>query len=181
MAKVVRQWRPGIIAAVAVAGIVVLTACGGGDGDGDGDLPVTAVSIEISEGQIVVDPVSIPQGQAIYNSTNTGAEEHELVLIRTSAFPSIPPDVAPDALPLARAGGIDESKVELIGRIQTKFGPGTVSASFPVPFGNLIIACNLLEVSEDGEIVSHYENGEWAAFTVGLPEATEVATPVVPE
>ena len=166
---------------MAVAAIFALTACGGGDGDGDGDLPITPVSIEITEGRIDVDPVSIPQGQAIYTSTNIGTEEHELVLIRTSAFPKIPHDVAPDALPLARAGGIDESKVEVIGRIETKFAPGTVSASFPVPFGNLIIACNLLDVSEDGEIVSHYENGEWVAFTVGLPEATEVVTPVAPE
>ena len=182
MAQVVRQWRPGIIAAMAVAAIFALTACGGdGDGDGDGDLPITPVSIEISEGQIVVDLVSVPQGQVIYNMENIGTEEHELVLIRTSAFPKIPHDVAPDALPLAREGGIDEDRVEVIGRIQTAFEPGPATAAFPIPFGNFIIACNLLDVSEEGEIVSHYENGERIAFTAGLPEPTEVATPEATE
>ena len=152
MAELLRPWRSGIVAALAVTAIFAFVACGD-DEEGVGE----TVSVELSEFDVVVGRVSVPQGNVIFRAENVGDFEHELVVIRT--------DLAPDALPLAEEGGIDESQVEVAGRTD-RFEPGSATASFDLEPGNYVLACNIVFVPEEGEPVSHYENGMRAALMV---------------
>ena len=84
-----------------------------------------------------------------FQVSNDGVVTHEFVVIRS--------DAAPDALPLA-AGVVDESQVEVMGRIDQWPGEGeTREATFSLTPGRYLLICNL---------VTHYQLGMTAAFSV---------------
>lgn len=152
MARFLTQRRLGILAALAVVAILSLAACGG---DGDGEI----VAVELSEWEVVGNPASVPEGNVTFNVRNIGEFWHQFVVIRT--------DLDPDALPLAEGRGIDESQVEIVGRLDV-FQPGspTASPSFDLDPGSYVLACNFVFAPEEGDPQSHYEFGMRTALTV---------------
>ena len=87
-------------------------------------------------------------GAVTFRVANKGAIAHEFVVYRS--------DAAVEALPQA-GGMVDESQVELIGRIDQYGGGETREVTFDLAAGSYLLVCNL---------PAHYQLGMTAAFTV---------------
>ena len=153
METLFNHWKWGILVSLALAAALAFAACGDDDEEAVGG----TVSVQLSEFAIAAGAGSVPHGDVIFNVDNVGEFGHEFVVIRT--------DLAPGALPLADDGGIDESQVEIVGRIDT-YEPGSRSATIDLDPGNYVLACNIVFVPEEGATVSHYENGMFTTFAV---------------
>ena len=134
---------------LATAGVLVSAACGGG-------APASA-DVRLSEFSLGVAPISVSEGEVEFTVTNAGAFSHQFLVIRTN--------LAPDALPTTADGGVDESQVEVVGRIDT-FEAGTKSVVVDMPRANYVLICNIVFPPADGDVISHYANGMTTRFTV---------------
>lgn len=161
-----KRW-PLVVLLVGVLAALALVAAACGDDEEETEVAATpeaegggagaTVNVSLIEWSVVPDTTSVAAGSVTFNATNDGAENHELVVIRT--------DLAPDALPVVE-GKVDEDQVEVIGEIE-EFASGTTeSATFDLEPGNYVLICNITEVEEDGEIESHYQLGMRTAFEV---------------
>lgn len=108
----------------------------------------TEVSATLSEFAIELSAASAPAGEVTFNAENTGALPHELAVVRS--------DEAPDSLPLDGAV-VDESELEIVGRIAEFPASETESGTFTLEAGNYILFCN---------IAGHYQGGMFTAFVV---------------
>lgn len=118
------------------------------------------MGVTLQEFSVIPAQDSAPAGQVTFDVENTGPEDHhELVVIRT--------DLAPDALPTAEDGSVDEAGqgIEVIGEIE-EFPPGrTQSRTFDLDAGSYVFICNVVEEHE-GEVEAHYSLGMRTGFTV---------------
>ena len=130
-----------------------LVACGGGGAE-------TTVAVTLQEYAILPAQASAPAGSVTFDAENTGPDlSHELVVIRT--------DLAPDALPTAEDGSVDETGegVEVIGEIE-EFAPGaSETRTFDLEAGTYVLVCNVVD-EEGGETLAHYALGMRTGFTV---------------
>ena len=114
--------------------------------------PAGGAVVEVSLTEFSLTPAvdaAAAAGGITFQVSNVGVVPHEFVVIRS--------DAAPDALPQA-AGVVDESQVEVMGRIDQWPGEGeTREATFSLTPGRYLLICNL---------VGHYQLGTTAAFTV---------------
>lgn len=151
-----KRWPLVALLMGALAALALVAAACGDDEEEEGAAGAT-VNVSLIEWSVVPDTTSVAAGSVTFTATNDGAENHELVVIRT--------DLAPDALPVVE-GKVDEDQVDVIGEIE-EFAPGqTESATFDLEPGNYVLICNIAEVEEDGEIESHYQLGMRTAFEV---------------
>jgi len=138
--------------AVLSAALVSLAACGGGE--------ETTVAVTLQEYAVLPAQDSAPAGSIKFDVENTGPEDpHEFVVIKT--------DLAPDALPTAEDGSVDESGegVEVIGEIE-EFAPGSSqSRTFDLEAGSYVFVCNVVE-EKGGDTLVHYALGMRTGFTV---------------
>ena len=76
-------------------------------------------------------------------------------------------DLAPDALPTAQDGSVDETGegVELIDELEDIAVGDTPTLTADLAAGNYVFICNIVE-QEGGETISHYQQGMRVAFTV---------------
>lgn len=148
-----RDFRPssGVVRGVlATAAVLVVAACGNGGGG--------TTEVQLSEFAVSPSPGSLSAGEITFDATNAGEFPHELVVARS--------DLAPDALPTAEDGGVDESQVTVIGRIDV-FDPGTMSLALDLDEGAYVLYCNIVFVAEEGaDPFSHYASGMTTGFTV---------------
>ncbi len=141
----------GLTLPLAAVLAVTATAC---DGDGGG------VDVTLQEWAVVPSESEIGAGQIEFVVTNEGPNDpHEFVVFRT--------DLAPDALPTAEDGSVEETGegVELIDEIEEFAVGGTETITLDLEAGNYVFICNLVE-EEDGELESHYQEGMRVSFTV---------------
>ena len=116
----------------------------------------TTVDITLQEFSVIVEPATAPAGSITFHVTNAGPDDiHEFVVFKT--------DLAPDALPTADDGSVDESGegVELIGEIEDIAVDASGDLTEPLEAGSYVLICNIVE---SGEV--HYELGMRTAFTV---------------
>ena len=103
---------------------------------------------------------SAPAGEVTFNVGNVGPEDtHEFVIFRT--------DLAPDALPTAPDGSVDEEGegVELIDEIEDIAVGATPTLTVSLDAGSYVLICNIVE-DEGDETIVHYQQGMWTGFTV---------------
>jgi len=128
-----------------------LAACGG---------EAATVEVQVQEWAVIPAEDVVPAGEMTFDVENTGPDHpHEFMVIRT--------DLAPDALPAAEDGSVDEEGegIEVIGEIE-EFAPGeTRSSTFDLEAGNYVLICNLVE-GHEGEMMVHYSLGMRVPFTV---------------
>ena len=121
----------------------------------------STVNVDLTEYAITLDVASVPAGPVTFNATNSGEEHaHELVIIKT--------DLAPDALPTAADGSVDEAGagIEVIDEIE-EFDPGgEESLTVDLEAGAYVLICNVVSEMEDGETHVHYAEGMTTAFEV---------------
>lgn len=173
------RWLLLLAIAASILALAMFSAgCGDDDEDGGNGAEPTAtvsegetppgetpaegatVNVNLTEFSVSPDPESAPAGSITFNASNIGGEDHELVVIRT--------DLAPDALPTADDGSVDEAGegIEVIDEIE-EFAPGgEESLTLDLEAGNYVLICNIVETEATGEVSSHYASGMTAAFEV---------------
>ena len=147
-----KGWRIGIafvvpIMILAFAGV----ACGGDEG---------GVGVTLQEFAVVPDASTAPAGDVTFTAENEGQETHEFVVIKT--------DLEATDLPIDQdAGGVDEEGegIEVVDELEEMSPGDSGELKVNLDSGHYVLICNIVE-EEDGETVSHYENGMRTDFTV---------------
>ena len=150
------------VAAVAVLGLMT-GACSDDDGEssessGEGGGTTGTVDVTLQEFAVIPDTSSAPAGEVTFNVTNTGPDDvHEFVVFQT--------DLAPDALPTAEDGSVDEEGegLELQDEIEDIAVGDTQSLTVDLAAGNYVLICNIYDADEQE---AHYQEGMRVAFTV---------------
>lgn len=142
------------LAASALSALALLgAACGGSNGGGDAEVAVT-----LREFSITVNPAETGAGLVTFQVTNEGPDRtHEFLVLRT--------DLAPESLPTNEDGSADigGDGVAFVGQIQEMEVGQTLPGSYDLEAGSYVLICNLFE---QGEGLSHYQQGMNAAFSV---------------
>ena len=110
--------------------------------------PDTIIPITLTEWALVTDSAVAPPGSAIFDVTNAGAIEHQLVIVRTP--------LAANALPVS-GGTVDVARLEVVGEIGTLARGDRDREAFLLQAGAHVLICN---------IAGHYEAGMRLGFTV---------------
>jgi hypothetical protein len=117
------------------------------------------VAVELKEWSVTPTPDSANAGPINFATSNAGAENHELVIVKADSA---------DDLPVVE-GAVDEDALPegaFIGEIEAFGAGGTCVGTFDLPAGNYVLFCNIVE-TEDGEQESHFLEGMHTEFTVG--------------
>ena len=152
-----RRQAAGITAVIAVLALVA-GACGDDDG-GEETGAGGAIEITLQEFAVLPSPDSAPAGEVTFNVTNIGPEDvHEFVVFAT--------DLAPDKLPTAPDGSVDETGegVELIDEIEEIAVDATPTLTVTLDAGSYVLICNIVE-EEGAETIVHYQQGMRVGFT----------------
>lgn len=152
-----RRQAAGITAVIAVLALVA-GACGDDDG-GEETGAGGAIEITLQEFAVLPSPDSAPAGEVTFNVTNIGPEDvHEFVVFAT--------DLAPDKLPTAPDGSVDETGegVELIDEIEDIAVDATPTLTVTLDAGSYVLICNIVE-EEGAETIVHYQQGMRVGFT----------------
>ena len=156
---------------LSVFGALSLVAAACGDDDEGGTtaatggatgLTVSGATVDVTVQEFAVLPAqdSAPAGDVTFYVTNTGPEDtHEFVVFKT--------DLAPDALPTAPDGSVDEEGegVELIDEIEDIAVGDTPMLTVSLDAGRYVFICNIVE-EEGDETIVHYQQGMRTGFTV---------------
>jgi uncharacterized cupredoxin-like copper-binding protein len=137
---------------VAIVGALSLVAAGCSDDE-------TTVDVTVQEFAVIPASSSAPAGDVTFDVTNEGPDDtHEFVVFKT--------DLAPDALPTAEDGSVDEEGegVELIDEIEDIAVGDTPTLTVSLDAGSYVFICNIVE-EEGGETIAHYQQGMRVAFT----------------
>ena len=120
----------------------------------------TTVDVTLKEWSVTPSRDSAPAGDVTFNVRNEGPDrDHQLVIVRT--------DLAPENLPTKSNGTVDEGAdgVKVVGKI-SRVGKGERSSGvYTLKAGKYVLICNLYD-EENGQKVSHYQQGMRVAFTV---------------
>jgi len=172
MERDVRRRQAAIVAALAVLSLIAAACSSDDDGGNTGNTGGAAATGSISTGggssvdvtvqEFAVLPAqdSAPAGDVTFSVTNTGPEDtHEFVVFRT--------DLAPDALPTAADGSVDEEGegVELVDEIEDIAVGDSPTLTVSLDAGSYVLICNIVE-DEGDETIVHYQQGMRTAFTV---------------
>ena len=106
------------------------------------------VEVSLAEFSVTVATPSAGADGVTFRVANDGAAAHEFVVIRS--------DAAADGLPQA-PGAVDESQLDVVGRIDQWPGGDAREATFSLTAGKYLLICNL---------PGHYQLGMAVAFTV---------------
>ena len=116
----------------------------------------TTVTVTLQEFSVLPDPATAPAGDVTFHVTNDGPDDiHEFVIFKT--------DLAPDAMPTAEDGSVDEAGdgVELIDEIEDIPVGESQDVTVPLDAGSYVLICNIVESDE-----VHYALGMRTGFTV---------------
>jgi uncharacterized cupredoxin-like copper-binding protein len=148
-------------ATIWMAAIAVLSLVAAGCSDDDGGETGSDGNVEVTlqEFAVLPSPDSAPAGEVTFDVTNIGPEDvHEFVVFAT--------DLAPDALPTAPDGSVDErgEGVELIDEIEDIAVDATPTLTVTLDAGSYVLICNIVE-EEDADTIVHYQQGMRVGFT----------------
>jgi uncharacterized cupredoxin-like copper-binding protein len=147
-----RRRRAAIFVATVAALALVSAGCSGDE--------ETTVDVTVQEFAVIPAESSAPAGDVTFDVMNEGPDDvHEFVVFKT--------DLAPDALPTAADGSVDEEGegVELIDEIEDIAVGDTPTLTVTLDAGSYVFICNIVE-EEGGETIAHYQQGMRVAFTV---------------
>jgi len=157
----VRHRRVPVLASLFATLSLGPAACGSESSDNE-ELTARERNVDVTLQEFAVRPEqdSAPAGEVTFNVGNVGPEDtHEFVIFRT--------DLAPDALPTAPDGSVDEEGegVELIDEIEDIAVGATPTLTVSLDAGSYVLICNIVE-DEGDETIVHYQQGMWTGFTV---------------
>ena len=126
----------------------------------------TEAGMELVEFTIRPNVTRARPGTVIFKVQNAGELAHQFVVIRsdlpTAELPRKPLDA-----------GVDETKIEIVGKIDSIAPGSNAEVSVPVDAGKYVLICNLFAGGE-----SHYLEGMYTAFEVTptAPDPLSVTT-----
>jgi hypothetical protein len=126
---------------------------------GDAGSSDATIAVELKEWSVVPARADVPAGTVTFDANNTGADAHELVVVRADD---------PAKLPLA-AGTVDEEKLPrgaFVGEIEPFPSKQHCTGTFQLTAGRYALFCNILETKADGTKENHYANGMRSRFEV---------------
>ncbi|MGZ8579407.1 MAG: hypothetical protein ACXWWX_07745 [Actinomycetota bacterium] len=144
---------------MAAVAVLSLVAAGCSDDDGGETGSDGTVEVTLQEFAVLPSPDSAPAGEVTFNVTNSGPEDvHEFVVFAT--------DLAPDALPTAPDGSVDETGegIELIDEIEDIAVDATPTLTVTLDAGSYVLICNIVE-EEGADMIVHYQQGMRVGFT----------------
>ena len=144
---------------MAALGVLSLVAAGCSDDDEGETGSDGTVEVTLQEFAVLPSPDSAAAGEVTFNVTNIGPEDvHEFVVFAT--------DLAPDALPTAPDGSVDETGegVELIDEIEEIEVDATPTLTVTLDAGSYVLICNIVE-DEGADTIVHYQQGMRVGFT----------------
>jgi uncharacterized cupredoxin-like copper-binding protein len=144
---------------IAALAVLSLVAAGCSDDDGGETGNNGTVEVTLQEFAVLPSPDSAPAGEVTFDVTNIGPEDvHEFVVFAT--------DLAPDALPTAPDGSVDETGegVELIDEIEDIAVDATPTLTVTLDAGSYVLICNIVE-EEGADTIAHYQQGMRVGFT----------------
>lgn len=118
----------------------------------------THIDVGLHEWMITLDTEQVTAGPVGMHVENTGAEEHELVIVRGSL----------GDLPTDQAGALLEEELEqdaMVGEVEGIPAGEACDATFDLEPGTYVFLCNIVE-EEDGTTESHLEEGMATVVTV---------------
>ena len=117
------------------------------------------VGATLKEFSIALDDSSIDSGERTFEVKNDGTEKHEFVVLKT--------DLSLTDLPTTDDGSVDEegSGVEVVDEAEDISAGDSVDLKVDLKKGTYVVVCNVVE-DENGETLSHYEQGMRASLTV---------------
>lgn len=117
----------------------------------------TTVEVTLQEWSVVPAEDSAPAGDITFEVTNSGAEMHEFVIIRT--------DTPPGDLEVDENGAVTEGGegMTVISEIEDIEAGETMSVTADLEAGAYVLLCNIYTADEDE---AHYAMGMRTAFTV---------------
>jgi hypothetical protein len=118
------------------------------------------IAVELKEWSVTPARADAPAGTITFDASNTGAEAHELVVVRAGD---------PAALPLTADGTVDENKLPegaFVGEVEPFPAKQHCTGTFELAAGSYALFCNILETEADGSKENHYANGMRARFEV---------------
>jgi hypothetical protein len=127
---------------------------------GDAGSSEATIAVELKEWSVLPARADVPAGTVTFDANNTGAEAHELVVVRADD---------PAALPLAADGTVDEDKLPegaFVGEIEPFPAKQHCTGTFQLAAGRYALFCNILETEADGTKENHYANGMRTRFEV---------------
>jgi hypothetical protein len=127
---------------------------------GDAAKATAKVAVDLTEWSVTPRPPSVKAGTITFDAANTGADAHELVVVRAED---------PAALPKNADGIVDESKLPngaLVGEVEAFPAKQRCQGTFQLAAGRYALFCNLLETEADGKKENHFANGMHTAFEV---------------
>jgi uncharacterized cupredoxin-like copper-binding protein len=123
-------------------------------------------AVVLNEFSVTPDAATAPAGSVTFNAVNNGRFGHELAVIRTG--------LTADQLPKVN-GRVDETKVEVVGRIASVAGGANASTTLTLTAGQYMLICNFPRGTDNG----HFASGMFSPLTVGAANAAAfVAAPV---
>ena len=127
---------------------------------GDAGSSDATIAVELKEWSVLPARADVPAGTVTFDANNTGAEAHELVVVRADD---------PAGLPLAADGTVDEDKLPegaFVGEIEPFPAKQHCTGTFQLAAGRYALFCNILETEADGTKENHYANGMRTRFEV---------------
>jgi hypothetical protein len=127
---------------------------------GDAGSSDATIAVELKEWTVLPARADVPAGTVTFDARNTGADAHELVVVRADD---------PAELPLAADGTVDEEKLPegaFVGEIEAFPAKQTCTGTFELAAGGYALFCNILETEADGKQENHYANGMRTRFEV---------------
>jgi len=127
---------------------------------GDAATSDATIAVELKEWSVLPARADVPAGTVTFDANNTGADAHELVVVRADD---------PATLPLGADGTVDEEKLPkgaFVGEIEPFPAKQRCTGTFQLTPGRYALFCNILETEADGTKQNHYANGMRARFEV---------------
>jgi hypothetical protein len=127
---------------------------------GDAGSSDATIAVGLKEWSVLPARADVPAGTVTFDADNTGAEAHELVVVRADD---------PAKLPLAADGTVDEDKLPegaFVGEIEPFPAKQHCTGTFQLTPGRYALFCNILETEADGTRENHYANGMRSRFEV---------------
>jgi len=127
---------------------------------GDAGTSDATIAVELKEWAVLPARADVPAGTVTFDARNTGADAHELVVVRADD---------PAQLPLAADGTVEEEKLPagaFVGEIEAFPAKQTCKGTFELAAGSYALFCNILEAEADGKKENHYANGMRTRFEV---------------
>lgn len=127
---------------------------------GDPSTADETIAVELNEWNVIPEVDSTSPGAINFATENTGAEPHELVVVRAESAEDLPTD---------ENGAVVEGELPddaFVGEIE-EYPPGeTCDGVFELDAGDYVLFCNIVEVEEDGTFESHFAEGMYTDFSV---------------